>query len=111
MKVLTNLDGKIMSLCQVDDITREIDESEGIITKLIECKRKIASAMSNPVSTSTISSDPVAATVRPAAKLQLPKLTLPKFRGVVTRGVASGTRLRQQYITMTVFLKLTSLIT
>ena len=46
MKVLTNLDGEIVSLCQVDDITREIDESEGIIAKLIECKRKIASAMS-----------------------------------------------------------------
>ena len=68
MKVLTNLDGEIVSLCQVDDITREIDESEGIIAKLIECKRKIASAMSNPVSTSIISSDPVAATVRPAVK-------------------------------------------
>ena len=84
MKVLTNLDGEIVSLCQVDDITREIDESEGIIAKLIECKRKIASAMSNPVSTSTISSHPVAATVRPAVKPRLPKLTLPKFRGVVT---------------------------
>ena len=68
MKVLTNLDGEIVSLCHVDDITREINESEGIIAKLIECKRKIASAMSNPVSTSTISSDPVAATVRPAVK-------------------------------------------
>ena len=68
MKVLTNLNGEIVSLCQVDDITREIDESEGIIAKLIECKRKIASAMSNPVSTSIISSDPVAATVRPAVK-------------------------------------------
>ena len=38
MKVLTNLDGEIVSLCQVDDITCEIDESEGIIAKLIECK-------------------------------------------------------------------------
>ena len=38
MKILTNLDGEIVSLCQVDDITRKIDESEGIITKLIECK-------------------------------------------------------------------------
>ena len=38
MKILTNLDGEIVSLCQVDDITRKIDESEGIIAKLIECK-------------------------------------------------------------------------
>ena len=84
MKVLTNLDGEIVSLCQVDDITREIDESEGIITKLIECKRKIASVMSNPVSPSTLSPDPISTTVGPTVKPQLPKLTLPKFRGVVT---------------------------
>ena len=57
IKVLTNIDGEIMSLCQIDDITCKIDESEGIITKVIECKRKVASAMSNSVSTSTISSD------------------------------------------------------
>ena len=65
-EVLTNLDGQIMSLCQVDNITREIDESEGIIAKLIECKQKIASAMSNSVSTSTISSDLITATIKPA---------------------------------------------
>ena len=73
-----------MSLCQVDVITRKIDESEGIIAKLIECKQKIASALSNHVSYSTISLDPVAAAVRPAVKPRLPKLTLPKLRGVVT---------------------------
>ena len=86
MKVclLIDLDGEIVSLCQVDVITRNIDESERIIAKLIECKRKIASAMSNPVSYLTISSDPVAAAVRPAVKPRLPKLTLPKFRGVAT---------------------------
>ena len=38
-----------MSLCQVDDITHKIDGPEGIIAKLTECKRKIASAMSNPL--------------------------------------------------------------
>ena len=38
MKVLTNCDSEIVSLCQVDDITRKIDESEGIIAKLIDCK-------------------------------------------------------------------------
>ena len=42
MKVLTNFDGEIVSLCQVDDITRKIDKSEGIIAKLINCKLKIA---------------------------------------------------------------------
>ena len=38
MKVLTNLDGEIVGLCQIDDITRKIDKTEGIIAKLIECK-------------------------------------------------------------------------
>ena len=84
MKVLTNLNYEIVSLCQVDNITREIDESEGIIAKLIECKRKIAIVMSNPVSPLTLSSDPVSTTVGPTVKPRLPKLALQKFRGVVT---------------------------
>ena len=43
----------------------------------------VSERLLNPVSTSTISSDPVATTVRPAVKPQLLKLTLPKFRDVV----------------------------
>lgn len=84
MKILSNLHAEIVSLCQVDDITHEIDKSEGITVKLIECKRKIASAMSNPATPPTVSPDSHIVTVGPAVKPRLPKLTLPKFRGVVT---------------------------
>ena len=35
MKVLTIPNNKTVGLCQVDNITHEIDESEGIIVKLI----------------------------------------------------------------------------
>ena len=84
MKALANLNGEILSLCQVDDITCKIEESEGILTKYIECKQKIASVMSNPVSSSTLSLDPVSAIVRPAVKPQLSKLALQNFSSVVT---------------------------
>lgn len=68
LKVLTNLDSKIVGLCQVDNITRQIDESEGNIMKLIECKQKIASAMSSPASHPTESADAPTITVGPAVK-------------------------------------------
>lgn len=41
MKVLTNLDNEIVGLCQVDNITREIDESEGIIATLLKISKRL----------------------------------------------------------------------
>ena len=55
-----------------------MNQRESSLSLLTVSKRLL-----NPVSTSTISSDPVATTVRPAVKPQLLKLTLPKFRDVV----------------------------
>ena len=57
-------------------LKRGVDESEGIIGKLTECKWKIASAMSTSVSTSTISSDLITATIKPPVNPWLPKLIL-----------------------------------
>lgn len=37
MKVFSNLDSEIVGLCVLDDIEREIDESEATTAKLIEC--------------------------------------------------------------------------
>jgi len=38
MKVFSNLDGEIVSLCPEEDIEREIEDSETIIAKIIEAK-------------------------------------------------------------------------
>ena len=38
IKVLTTIEGDIVSHCYVDNITHKTTKSEGIIAKLIECK-------------------------------------------------------------------------
>ena len=85
MKVFSNLDGEIVLLCPVEEIEGEIEDSESIIAKIIEAKRKIDSSLkgnadehvrslpsTGPSDHSTVN--------RP----RLPKLTLAKFRGDVT---------------------------
>lgn len=41
MKVFSSLDGEIVALCPEDEIEQEIEDSESIIAKVIEGKRKI----------------------------------------------------------------------
>ena len=85
-KLLGELDNDIMKCCDLGDIEREVQESNAITTKIIEYKARIES-VKRPVNTSEI--------VRPApdsteavstvAKPRLPRLTLPTFKGDVTR--------------------------
>ena len=44
MKVFSNVDAEIVSLCPVEEIEGEIEDSESIIVKIIEAKRKIDSS-------------------------------------------------------------------
>ena len=112
LKVLLKLDEDILSMCATEEIEREIEESDNLnshITETIkQCKRtKQASTVtrampvrreSTPVHSeehtgpddpenagdgdeSHVSQAPVVG----ALKLKLPKLTLPKFKGEVTR--------------------------
>ena len=86
MKVFSNLDSEIVRLCVLDDIEREIDESEATTAKLIESKQKIDAAIATPSqehvtrsgSTTSLSEEGI------SMKPRLPKLSLPKFRGDVT---------------------------
>ena len=77
MKVFSNLDGEIVSLCAEEDIDQEIDDSETIIAKIIEAKRKIDfTVKENSHDRARESTTPVS---NPVAKPRLPELTLPKF--------------------------------
>ena len=40
-KLLANLDSEVLGLCEMDDIEREIEESETVTAKVIELKRRI----------------------------------------------------------------------
>ena len=85
MKVCSNLDGEIVSLCSVEEIEGEIEDSESIIVKIIEVKRKIDSSF-NRNSDERVRSLPSAGSLGHSTvnRPLLPKLTLAKFRGNVT---------------------------
>jgi len=83
-KLLGNLDSEVLGLCVMDDLVTEIEESEMVIAKVIELKRRIDSATSTPT---TVGSSPDLATptvIDRTMKPKLPKLSLAKFRGGVT---------------------------
>ena len=42
LKVLSNIDREILDKCEVDAIEREINESEAISAKILQCKQLIS---------------------------------------------------------------------
>ena len=44
---ISNLDSKIVDICVIDKIEREIEESEVVIAKLIQSKWKVATVIGN----------------------------------------------------------------
>ena len=85
MKVFSNLYGEIVLLCPVEEIEGEIEDSESIIAKIIEAKRKIDSSLKGNVD-ECVRSLPSAGPPHhlTVSTPRLPKLTLAKFRGDVT---------------------------
>jgi len=85
-KLLTNLESKVLGLCVMDDIEREIEESETVTAKAIELKRRIDSATSMPVAGGSTGHPAVVmpTVIDRTVKPKLPKLSLAKFRGDVT---------------------------
>jgi len=82
-KLFMNLDSKVLGLCVMDDIEREIEESKTVTAKVIKL---VDAATSTPV---TGGSTGHPALVMPTVvdrtmKPKLPKLSLAKFRGDVT---------------------------
>ena len=92
LKLLNEIDRQILSLCKVDDVPGEVDESEAILDKVMDYKRRISAAVRDPSATSLTHTPAVRTTsvlppVTPPAALartRLPKLTIAKFRGEIT---------------------------
>ena len=83
LKVLSDIDKEILSKCNVEDIEREINESETVTAKIMDCQQRIHEAIkppdlpsAAPILTSGLTSNPI--------KPKLPKLTLPRFKGELT---------------------------
>ena len=84
MKVISNLDSEIVGICVIDEIEREIEESEAIAAKIIQLKRKINAAIATTSRESVAHAVPPPPSGEASTKPRLPKLNLPKFRGDVT---------------------------
>ncbi|XP_065902557.1 uncharacterized protein [Dysidea avara] len=88
LKTLEELNKEILASCDPTVIVTEIEESDAIVTKVISCKLKIDELIAVTSSASFTSSETtVASPVNPLthSKPRLPKLTLPKFNGDVTK--------------------------
>ena len=96
LKALEDIDQEILSLCELEAIEHEIEESERVVEKVIKCQKEINDVTQKPTGTASINTqeNPLAAipgfghgNSMPSsgqAKAKLPKLILPKFRGDVT---------------------------
>jgi len=83
LRLLSDMDEKILNLCEVDAIESEVNESEAIVAKVIDCKLKIEKSSVEPSPAVPSSSSAIVAPPVAPAKARLPKLTLPKFKGDV----------------------------
>ena len=90
-KTLNDINQQVLSLCNVETIEIEIEESEEIVEKIVKCRRNIEEATRrNNENQSTLVSQPSTMNgygLQPThtqAKARLPKLPLPKFKGDVT---------------------------
>ena len=83
MKVISNLDSQIVATCPIDEIEREIEESEAITAKLIQLKQKIGAAITN-TSRESVAHTVLSPSGEASTKPRLLKLSVPKFLGEVT---------------------------
>ena len=85
--VVSEFDREITSLCEVEEIEREVEEAELFTAKIIGYKRKIEETLKTTPETATEPST-LTAIVHPLASnthTRLPKLVLPRFKGDVTK--------------------------
>ena len=81
LKVLSDIDQEILAKCDVSTIEGEIDESETVSVRILECQQRISVALKSTAVTPTAMAPLVATTYE---KPKLPKLTLPRFKGDLT---------------------------
>ena len=83
LKVLSDIDKDILSKCDVGEIEHEIEESEAITAKIMNCQQRIHEAIRAPTEPSVVH-NPTSVPTSTPMKPKLPKLTLPKFKGELT---------------------------
>ena len=81
LKVLSDIDQEILAQCDVSTIEGDIDESETVSARILECQQRISVALKSTAATPTAMAPLVATTYE---KPKLPKLTLPRFKGDLT---------------------------
>ena len=89
LKVLSDIDKEILAKHDVDSIEREIEESETVSAKILECKQHISVAIKSTAATTAPTAMALIVTTT-YDKLKLPKLTLPRFKGGLTTWTTFG---------------------
>ena len=97
LKTLEDIDKEVLSLCSVEEIPQEIEESEKYVEKIIKCQKKISDVSQRTAGETPETIHPLAGLIQALpggmpppqhatnqVKAKLPKLILPKFRGDVT---------------------------
>ena len=90
LQMLQGIDQKILTLCSLEEVEGEIEESEAVLAKLMEYKRRVSAVVRVPTPSPPTTAVTTARITTPTAPgiaaptTRLPKLTIAKFRGEVT---------------------------
>ena len=87
LRVLSDINKGILDKCNVETSEGEIDESEAVSVRILECKQRISEVIKSADVTPTaiLTTPTISSTVSiTSTKLKLPKLTLPRFRRDLT---------------------------
>ena len=89
-QLLLDYDRDILAKCTLEEVEAEVNDTESVIAKILECKRRIELVLQPPSihSTTSIASITGVASVPGAARARLLKLSLAKFKGDVTGWVS-----------------------
>ena len=84
LTTLNELDERVLALVKIEDIDKEIEESEVFVYKINEYQEKIDQATKQDINIGATASLPASSATQ-GVKPKLPKLTLPHFKGDVTK--------------------------
>ena len=115
LKALQDIDQNILSLCEIEVIPNEIKESERVVARIVECQKLIDDAIlkrnSEAITQESQAMSMQSNSTPIQVKAKLPKLTMPKFRGDVTKWTGFWTRSNQLFMKTRGCRKSISLIT
>ena len=84
LRVFSDIDKEILDKCDVDTIKQEIDESEIVTARILECKQRISEVIKGTTMTSVAPAGMAPFVTTTHSKPELPKLTLLRFKGELT---------------------------